>query len=75
MKKSKNRSTGLSAFPSGEPAIMRLPDMQDGRNKEWQDRGRVNMDHSDPTEQTNIERDFEQEHRDPKERGEDQKFY
>ena len=33
---------------------------EDGRSKEWQDRGRVNL-HPDPSAKTNLERDFEPE--------------
>ena len=34
---------------------------QDGRNKEWQDRARVNTAFPNPDTKTNIERDFEPE--------------
>lgn len=33
----------------------------DGRNKEWQERARVNLEATSPDENTNIERDFEPE--------------
>ncbi len=74
MKKNKKGYTGLSAFPSGEPAIMKIPGMQDGRYKEWQDRSRVNLEDPDTRQRSNIERDFEAEQREP-EREDEQKFY
>ena len=42
---------------------------EDGRNREWEDRARVNID--PPTKkQTNIERDFEPENEEEKNSGE-----
>lgn len=34
---------------------------EDGRNKEWQDRSRVNLEQTPEGTHTNIERDFEPE--------------
>lgn len=34
---------------------------EDGRNKEWQDRARVNLENTPPDTITNIERNFEEE--------------
>ena len=40
-------------------------DRQDGREKEWQDRGRVQTERPDPERKTSIERDFEPEDNTP----------
>ncbi len=74
MKKNKERSNGLSAFPSGDPAIMHLPELEDGRYNEWQDRGRVNLERANASDRTNLERDFEPE-RTRDDRNDHQKFY
>lgn len=37
---------------------------KDGRNKEWEDRARVNLETNSPDTQTNLERDFEPERED-----------
>jgi hypothetical protein len=38
-----------------------LGEEADGRNKEWEDRARVNLEHTPAGVHTNIERDFEPE--------------
>ena len=38
---------------------------EDGRNKEWEDRARVNLETVPPGVQTNLERDFEPEQQGP----------
>ncbi|MEJ7736771.1 MAG: hypothetical protein WKF97_05025 [Chitinophagaceae bacterium] len=45
-----------------ESVNKRLPkviDEEDGRNKEWQDRARVNIEEVPEGTRTNVERDFE----------------
>lgn len=42
----------------------------DGRNKEWQERARVNLEKTSPDTITNIERDFEEENDDETPKGE-----
>ncbi len=44
---------------SGESRISNSE--EDGRNKEWQDRSRVNLEQTPEGTHTNIERDFEPE--------------
>lgn len=46
--------------PEGQRQDGENPD-EDGSNKEWQDRARVNLKQTSPDTITNIERDFEEE--------------
>ena len=47
---------------------------EDGRSKEWQDRGRINL-HPDPSAKTNLERDFEPEDDDTSYHDRNEKIY
>lgn len=49
-------STASGHFTGFDP-----DDRQDGREKEWQERGRVQTERPDPERKTSIERDFEPE--------------
>ena len=47
---------------SQKKPLSALDGAEDGRNKEWADRARVNLEEVPEGTRTNIERDFEAEH-------------
>lgn len=51
-----NQLPGAKKNMSGNPS-----EMEDGRYNEWQDRARVNLERADPSQSTNVERDYEPE--------------
>ena len=48
-------------MPQEETTRPDLHAEEDGRNREWEDRARVNLENTPEGEQTSIERDFEPE--------------
>jgi hypothetical protein len=56
--------TGDTASP--KKSLTDLDGAEDGRNKEWAERARVNLEEVPEDTRTNIERDFEPDHPDTK---------
>jgi hypothetical protein len=55
-----SNTRGVSDNDPSEHSLISNPE-EDGRNKEWQDRSRVNLEQTPEGTHTNIERDFEPE--------------
>jgi hypothetical protein len=61
MENNSNIKPDKNVDDSSYPKSGNLSQQEDGRNKEWEDRARVNMEEVKEGTQTNIERDFEPE--------------
>ncbi len=60
-----SNTDGIAGSDSKENKNSTINPEEDGRNKEWQDRSRVNLEQTPEGVHTNVERDFEPE--DPEE--------